>query len=177
VYDDLANRKIRHCSKDPYHGNCVESITYTMPEPRSPLHHAHQPKAVDSHGSSAPPRRHEPCAHLLPLRTSNSTNQSPPPLPQAETYSRCNASKEGMMAMAPPSHVQRWTRFSPRNPRARRTWCPAMVPPAGRNDAQGRHHHRHRLRQWRLSPDSTPYMSHVLNNASSSLPPPRHRLY
>jgi hypothetical protein len=83
VYGDLVACHTEHCSEDPCHGNSVKSDTYTKPEPRSPLHHVHQPKSVGTHDSSAPPRQHRPCAPLMSLRLSNITNQPPPPLPQS----------------------------------------------------------------------------------------------
>jgi hypothetical protein len=54
VYEDLAARHTRHCSKDPCRRSRSGSNTNTKPSPGSPQHHAHQPKTADHHGSSAP---------------------------------------------------------------------------------------------------------------------------
>jgi hypothetical protein len=52
------------------------------------------PRLPTPHGPYAPPHQHGSCAPLLPLRTSNSTDEPTVPLPQAEMSPRCDASKE-----------------------------------------------------------------------------------
>ena len=83
--------------------------------------------------------------------------------------SRCGASKEGTTPIASPSHVHKWTEFSPQRSPCSRTRYITMVPLAGRTTPQECRHHRHRQdRQWRHSPDSAPCLSHTLGLGSRS---------
>jgi hypothetical protein len=127
VYGDLAACHTRERSKDPYHKNHIESITKATPTPGSPPNHARRPKATNTHGSSASPRQHEPCAPPQPVRTHNTTisaattaattrDRTPNAVPPRRA--RCRLS----------SHVHNRTGFHPKSPLLQKhgdsQWCP-----------------------------------------------------